>query len=266
MDPDIAYANADFIEGGQDYSDRWADDALDWRSLQADIGRARLNIAYGAPARQKFDLFLPSGRPIGLVVFVHGGFWCKFHRSDWSHFGQGVTESGWAVAIPSYSLAPQVRISEITQEISNAITAAATAVRGPVILTGHSAGGQLVARMAMDPSPLDSTVLDRVRLILPISPLGDLRPLLAARKMNAILNLDAPEAAAESPALHVPRAGLPVKIWVGAEERPAFLDQARFLSQAWKAPLRMAPGRHHFDILDGLKDADSPLMRDLLRG
>mgnify|MGYP002151932314 CR=1 FL=1 len=34
-------------------------------------GRARLDLAYGAAPRQRFDLFMPDGRPRGLVVFVH---------------------------------------------------------------------------------------------------------------------------------------------------------------------------------------------------
>ncbi|OSP56187.1 alpha/beta hydrolase [Pseudoruegeria sp. SK021] len=263
MSIDLAYANIPFIPDGAAYPERWADDAQVWRQLQADIGRARLNLPYGAAERQSFDLFLPQGRPCGLLVFVHGGFWHKFHRSDWSHFSRGATLADWAVAIPSYTLAPEARISAITQEIAAAIHAAAAMVAGPIRLAGHSAGGQLVSRMAMATGPLEAAVLARVAHVVPISPVSDLRPLVPLQ-MNNALRLDPPEAAAESPTLHRPYPGLPVTVWVGAEERPAFLDQARWQAEAWSAPLRIAPGCHHFDILDGLESPDAPLTRNLL--
>jgi hypothetical protein len=50
---------------------------------------------------------------------------------------------------------------------------------------------------------------------------------------------------------------------VGADERPAFLDQARWLAEAWGVELTFETGRHHFDVIEGLEHADSPMMRAL---
>ena len=82
--------------------------------------------------------------------------------------------------------------------------------------------------------------------------------------MNAELSIDAAEAQSESPALLEKRAGVAVTSYVGAEERPAFLDQARWLAEAWGATHRIAPGCHHFDVIDALEDKDSALMRGLI--
>jgi hypothetical protein len=106
-------------------------------------------------------------------------------------------------------------------------------------------------------------VAARVARVVPISPVADLRPLLRT-SMNADLRLDAAEAAAESPIFGAPRAGIAVAVWVGADERPAFLDQARWLGDAWGVPVRQAAGRHHFDVIDALCDAGSPMIADLL--
>jgi arylformamidase len=57
-----------------------------------------------------------------------------------------------------------------------------------------------------------------------------------------------------------------VTVWVGAQERPAFLWQARLLSEEWDCPWHADPGRHHFDVIDGLKTPGSPLMETLLGG
>ena len=262
MTIDTDYNNADFIPGGADYPDRWADEARAHRELEAAIGRARLNVAYGAGERQKFDLFHPSGKAEGLVVFVHGGYWLRFDRAFWSHFSTGLTAAGWAVALPSYTLAPQARIRDITTEIARATEAAAALVSGPIRLTGHSAGGHLVARMGCRDVVLDPKVKARIQRIIPISPVSDLRPLLQTA-MNATLRLDDDEAAAESPVVH-PAPDMPVTTWVGAEERPVFLDQARWLAEAWNATHRIDPGRHHFDMIDGLKQAEAPLTQAIL--
>lgn len=261
---DDAYANAAHIPGGADYPVRWAEAAQAFRTREVAVGRARLNLPYGADPREAFDLFYPAGRPEGLMVFVHGGFWRAFGRHDWSHLAAGAQGMGWAVAIPSYPLAPAARISAITRSVARAVTAAATEVPGQLALAGHSAGGHLVARMLSLDVALPSSVAARIGSVLPISPLGDLAPLIET-SMNADLCLDADEARAESPVHAGARHPARVHVWVGEAERPAFLAQARALSDAWAAPLTVDPARNHFDVIDGLAIADSPMLAALLR-
>ncbi|HHB80349.1 MAG TPA: alpha/beta hydrolase [Aliiroseovarius sp.] len=262
MDYDLAYANADFIPNANAYPPRWAKQAADFRAGRKD--RALLARRYGESPREAFDLFLPDGAAQGLLVFVHGGYWLRFGREDWSGFAAGPVARGWAVAIPSYPLAPEARIRDITRSVARGIAAAAREIEGPVVLAGHSAGGHLVARMNVQDALLGQAVAARVRRIVPISPVADLRPLTRTR-MNADLRLDEAEAQAESPVLGTPRHGFETLVWVGAEERPAFLDQARWLVEAWdEARLHIAPGRHHFDVLNPLSMPDSDMTRALL--
>jgi acetyl esterase/lipase len=154
-----------------------------------------------------------------------------------------------------------VRIADITRQIACAITTAARHIAGPVALTGHSAGGHLVARMGVQ-GVLPSHVAQRLHSIVPISPVADLRPLLKT-SMNAQLGLDMAAAKAESPVLMTPR-DVPVSIWVGGDERPAFLDQARWLAEAWRCDHVEADGKHHFDVIDALADPDSAMVAALL--
>lgn len=260
MDMDAEYANADFIPGAAEYPLRWAAEALAFRQELLADRRADLDVPYGARARERFDLFWPKGNPVGLVVFVHGGYWRRFGKSDWSHFASGSLAKGWAVALPGYPLCPDVRVSEITTSVCTALTDMANRASGPIRLTGHSAGGHLVARMPL--MPLRREILERIEKIIPISPVADLRPLLQT-SINDDLNLDQVEAKTESP-IFQPAPCCPVSIWVGADERPAFLDQARWLAEAWDAECHIAPGLHHFDVIDGLRIPDSPLMNEVL--
>ena len=261
MDYDDAYANAPYIPGADDFITRWQAQAEAFRQRLSLNGRARLGLMYGHGTRNAFDLFLPDGPSQGLVIFVHGGYWLRFDRSYWSHFAEGALGQGWSVAMPSYDLCPRVRIRDITMQVAHAVCAAAHEVAGPIRLAGHSAGGHLVARMTQK-FLLPDDVAERIAHVMPISPVSDLRPLLHTR-MNADFKMDEADAAAESPVL-MAKPSVPVSVWVGANERPVFLAQAQWLGTAWDAPVTVEAGKHHFDVIDGLRDAQSPMMRQLM--
>lgn len=260
MDMNDAYANGPYIEGADDYPPRWMANARAFRAG----AQARFDLAYGTDARQRLDLFLPDGAPKGLAMFIHGGYWRAFGRKDWSHLAAGCVGNGWAVAVPSYRLAPDVRIAEITQDIVAALELAAGEIAGPIALTGHSAGGHLSARMACRGVGLTEDVQGRITQVSPISPLSDLRPLVAL-DMNETLRLDVAEASAESPLLQTPVAGIGLDVWVGADERPVFLDQARWLAEGWGGRLHNVPDKHHFDVIDAMADPKSAMITSLLR-
>ena len=261
-DWDDAYANGANIPGGERWPQAWVEPARRAR----EGSRCELDVPYGVGDRRRLDLFLPDARPKGLLVFVHGGFWIRLDKSYWSHLAQGAVGRGWAVAIPSYTLAPQARVGGITLEIAQAITVAAGRIDGPIRLAGHSAGGHLVTRMACDDVALP--VAGRVERVGSISGVHDLRPLLRTA-MNADVRLDEAEAERESPALLRPRTGMELVCWVGAAERSEFKRQNDLLANVWLglgARTRSVhePDRHHFDVIDGLADPASPLVEALL--
>lgn len=260
MELDDAYANADHIPGANGFLPRWEAAAKAYRNRLSVTGKARLGLMYGHGARETMDLFLPDGSVKGLMVFVHGGYWRKFDRSLWSHFAEGGRTRGYAVALPSYDLCPRVRIADITRQIATAVTVAAHEIDGPVRLAGHSAGGHLVARM-LAPGMLPEDVAGRIAHVMPVSPLSDLRPFLKT-SMNADFKLTEETALAESP-IFQPKPEAAVTIRVGAAERPVFLDQARWLQEAWGCGLDVVPDLHHFDIIDALEDPDSTAVTQL---
>jgi acetyl esterase/lipase len=267
-DWDDAYANGAHIEAAESYPPRWAQAAGQFRREMAQRQLLESDIAYGEGERERFDLFLPQGESLGLVMFVHGGYWRAFDKSSWSHLAAGPIERGWAVAMPSYDLAPSVSIAGITCQIGSAVGAAAARVDGPIHLSGHSAGGHLVTRMICTDSRLPADVSRRVRRVVSISGLHDLRPLLRT-KLNDDLRMSEAEAAAESPALKVPASEARVICWVGADERPEFIRQSELLANIWtgfgiETSVHCAAGKHHFDVIDGLGAPASPLCSALL--
>jgi len=267
-DWDDAYANGAHIESAADYPPKWARQAEQFRQQMTQRNRADLDITYGDSERQKLDLFQPESDPIGLVIFVHGGYWRAFDKSSWSHLATAAIERGWAVAMPSYDLVPAVSISEITRQIGVAVSKAASLVAGPIRLAGHSAGGHLVTRMICEDSPLAPLVANRIDRVISISGLHDLRPLLQT-KMNDDFQMTAAQAETESAALKQPQGNAELLCWVGANERPEFIRQSALLTNIWtgfgmKTSFHQAQGQHHFDVIDGLVDPQSALARALL--
>ena len=264
-DYDDAYANSAHITGAADYPPRWAAKAQAFRDQLSKAGRARLDLGYGTASQNRLDLFMPENSPKGLAVFVHGGYWKAFDKSYWSHLAAGPLAHGFAVAMPSYTLCPDNRVSGIAREIAAAVDFAAQEIAGPIRLTGHSAGGQLVTRMISGTPLLSEEVLGRIAGVTSISGVHDLRPLMQT-EMNDTLKIDAAEAQSESPVLLAPLAPVPVTAWVGASERPEFVRQNRALYEMWRgfaSPMEMheEAGKHHFDVIDGLSDPDHPLCR-----
>lgn len=262
-DWDDAYANADHIPGAASYIRNWPKRADRFRKRLVKAGRAELDIPYGSAPRNRMDLFRPKGEPAGLFVFIHGGYWMRFDKSFWSWLAEGPLARGYAVAMPSYTLCPDITISGITREIGEAIAHAAGMVEGPVILAGHSAGGHLAARMICNKSPLKQSVQARITHTMPISPVSDLRPLVCL-KLNEVLGLTNVEAQKESPALLTPLPNAKVTCWVGAAERAEFVRQNALLANIWhglgaRIQCVEEADRHHFDVVNGLADPMSTM-------
>jgi acetyl esterase/lipase len=263
-----AYANRVNIPHGESWPERWLQLAAAFRAELSAAGRARLDLPYGEQPRNQLDLFMPAETPKGLVVYIHGGYWVSFDKSSWSHLAHGALAHGFAVAMPSYTLCPEIRISGITLEVGAAIAMAAGMIDGPIFLTGHSAGGHLATRMISASSPLPAELQARIRNTVSISGVHDLRPMMRLA-LNANLKLDDAEASAESPVLLYPMEGVRLTCWVGAGERAEFIRQNALLANIWTGLGAMAAtveeaDRHHFSVVEGLTDPGHQLTRTLL--
>jgi arylformamidase len=233
---------------------------LRWRAA-AEAARAAhppLEVAYGPGEREVMDLF-SAGDDAPVAVFLHGGYWQALDRSWFSGIAPALLAHGVSLAVPSYDLAPSVRLGRILAQVRQAVetTRLRTGVR-PVVF-GHSAGGHMAACMLSE---------GRASAAVAISGVFDLAPLIPT-SLNIALRLDAGEAAALSP-IHwpVPNGSTPggtvLDCVVGGDESPEFLRQSRMMADLWGAQgvetrYEAVPGLNHFTVLDPLFDADSDL-------
>lgn len=92
-----------------------------------------------------------------VVVFVHGGNWNSGKKELYSILGRNFARKNVVAVIPGYSLSPDASYDVMTQQIAEAVRWTLDSIdqyKGDprqVYLTGHSAGGHLVALAATDP-------------------------------------------------------------------------------------------------------------------
>jgi arylformamidase len=266
------YNNRAAVPDHPHWLERWAVLSSEARSRL----ECRLDLRYGPNPLETLDLFVPSGRARGTLLFIHGGYWRALDKSDFSFVAAPFVERGYAVAVINYDLCPSVSIATIGDECRRAL---AWLVRtGPrhganaerIVVSGHSAGGHLTAMMLA--TPAERFGLERHPMAggVSISGVHDLRPLVLF-SFNVDLKLDDASAARLSPTLMSPATDAPILAAVGADETSEFLRQARLLWDAWpanrpqraRAPL-LIPDRHHFSVVVDYADADSELTRRTL--
>jgi arylformamidase len=236
-----------------------------------------LDIAYGPRPEEKLDLFRPAGagRP-PLHLFIHGGYWQRFYKEDFSHVAAGLLAHGVGVAVASYTLCPAVTIAEIVDQMRRAAAflwreAGRLAVAADRFqVSGHSAGGHLTAcLMATDwPSLEPGLPADLVRSAIPISGVFEVEP-LRHTEIGSPLHLDAEAARRVSPLFWEPRCRGPLLLAVGGEESPEFHRQSAALAERWRtagvpAETLSLPGRNHYTVLDELAAPDGALTRRAL--
>ena len=245
--------------------DGWAASAKAYRGQVT----GELDLAYGARNRNRVDVF-PSQTGGGqgpLVVFLHGGYWVALDKSWFSHLAVGANALGLGLAVPSYTLCPEVTIPGIIDEMRQCCLFLARRYGRRLILVGHSAGGHLSACMAATDWESYGAPPDLVQGCLSISGLFDLRPLIAI-PLNASLRLNAVDAVVASPLLWPMPYRMPVDSWVGELESAEFLRQAAALPAAWQGlgvPSRyeVLPNENHFTLVDHLAGPAHPMTRRL---
>lgn len=256
----------------------WESHFLRWQAASAQT-RADLSptvdLVYGPKPRNRYDLFEARARRhrVPRVVYIHGGYWQRGDRTDYSLVARPFVAAGLDVAIPSYSHCPDVTVADIVTEMRAFMVAdwRASGLRSVVI--GHSAGGHLAAALlATDWAKVpgaEGVPADLVRVAYAISGVYDLTP-LPGTTHNAALRLDAASAHAASPLFGpIPPAGRHLVAAVGANESREFIRQSLDIAAHWEgkgptAECVLLPARNHFTVVDALTDPVGAVARRII--
>ena len=257
---DAAYDNSAHVRDSAAKLAGWAQRSERLRALHP----GRLNRRYGPLPRNVIDIFScgVSGAP--LLVFIHGGYWQRNSKEVFSCMAEGPLTAGFDVALPGYTLAPDMGLTGIVAEIRAALIwlrregPALGVASGQLIVSGWSAGGHL-ATLAMSWPEVDAG--------LSISGLYDLEPIRLGT-LNDKLGLSPADALALSPVRHLPRRAGQLAVAYGMAELPELQRQSRDFFASWTSAglegnLLPLDDRNHFSVLDELATPDGRLARAL---
>ena len=122
------------------------------------------DIAYGDRPRQTLDIYWPPdpggalcrGERRPVLLFAYGGSWSRGDKALYSLVGARFTALGFVVVIINYRLHPEVRFPAFVEDAAAAIAWTRRhidAYHGDpdrLFLAGHSAGGHILALVALD--------------------------------------------------------------------------------------------------------------------
>jgi arylformamidase len=224
-----------------------------------------LDLPYGSRPRERLD-YLPSGatKP-PVLVFIHGGYWQRNDKDMFAFIADGPRAHGIDVAVVGYTLAPDVRLTDIVAEMHQAVTFLSERAddfgfdRERLFVSGWSAGGHLTAMVSDHPA---------VRGGIPISGIFDLEP-IALNYLNEKLCLDPGEVATLSPLRILPRRMPPLRVFVGGNETSELVRQSTSYADAARqrdlpVTLTVMPGHNHFTILDEVSRPGGAITRALV--
>ena len=261
---DSAYDNRAAVADAADWLAAWQADSAAFR---ATAGTRHSQHRYGAHPREFVDVFEPeTANADTTLVFIHGGYWRSLDAGDNHHLAAGALARGLRVAFVEYPLCPEVSLESLCDSVVAAIGDLADRVSGNFVLAGHSAGGHLVTHAVTEHAGLPADVRARIKRVVSISGLHDLRPLAATTDIAATLELDAGRARALSPVLAEPTFAGDLVCVVGANELAELKRQSHLLANIWTGlglttySLELA-GEHHFSVVAGLAVPGTALTR-----
>ena len=187
LDPEAEYNNRARVPDHPAVMARWRETAEAARAAHPPV-----EIAYGPGEREVMDLF-EAAPDAPVAVFLHGGYWQALDKGWFSGLAPALNAHGVSLAIPSYDLAPAVRLGHILRQVRAAVDAVRARAGVRPVVFGHSAGGHMAACLLSE---------GRTAAAVAISGVFDLAPLIPT-SLNLALGLDEAEAAALSP-IHWP--------------------------------------------------------------
>ena len=256
-----AYNNRGVVPSWQQYMADWKKRS---QNLYESVRCLRDLPYHPGKTRHRFDIFPGTEQSLPTVLYLHGGYWQWNDKEGQAFVAKAALNRGFSVAIGEHSLAPQVGMTELVDEVANLVVAvsknARSAGRNPgLALVGMSSGAHLLA--------LTLDMKEAVCALL-ISGAYDLEPIRIS-SLNDAISMDWREARHLSPLHRTYRNKKPVTLAFGSRERPEICRQSRdfheaLVQQGVKSNFLPIVGKDHFSVLETLEEEQGALFQALL--
>jgi acetyl esterase/lipase len=228
------------------------------------------------PVKHKLDLYLPKGQKNFPVLFyVHGGAWRAGDRKGVARLGTLIARNGIGCVAISYRLSPKVKHPAHIEDVAKAFawTHKNIARHGGdvknIFISGHSAGGHLVALLATNDRYLkaEKLGLGDIKGALPLSGIYTIRPFGGLKAAFG----DAEQCKDASPLQHVKEKHPPFLIAYADDDLRGCGAMSKELCKALKkakceAEVMEIESRNHGTILfKAATNVDDPLTQAMLK-
>ncbi len=223
-----------------------------------------------SPVKHRLDVYRPSGASRApVILFVHGGSWQSGDKSFYDFIGERFAAQGFVTVVINYRLTPAVRHPEHVRDVARAFRWTYEHVHAyggdprSIYLAGHSAGGHLVALLALNERFLEAEGMrtNMIRGVIGVSGVYVIEP--DARLFDDVFSADPAARLDASPLEHVDARQPPFLLAYGRFDFPTLDDQAEALaealvSQGTPARAEEIGGRGHYSIVLNLGKSGDP--------
>lgn len=259
--------------------------AIDWKGfydradqLTADVRKTlptHLDLAYGTDAKQKLDVYQPTGERSSLPVFIflHGGGFREGDRAHYGYVAKPLAANGIVTVVASYRLLPGSRYPDQLDDTRRVVAWVHEHIAryggdpARIYLGGHSAGAMLTAQACASTAWLSALSIPATALrgCAPVSGSYDLE----SRTSDYVVDARRAEA---SPLRHIVAPAPRWVIAVGSNEastppiRPEDSETfgARLREKHARADVLVLDGLDHSQTVAAFGDEGSPLVRAIL--
>jgi acetyl esterase/lipase len=228
--------------------------------------------------KHRLDLFLPRGqKDFPVLFFVHGGAWQRGDKGMlglYSALGSFYARHGVGAVVINYRLSPGVAHPEHVKDVARAFTWTYKNIAryggrpDRIFVSGHSAGGHLIALLVTDESYLKAEGLTVKAIRGAIALSGVYK--IPDRSLVSVFGTDREVRKQASPIEHV-RPGLPPFLIVYGDND--YRDCGREPSEAFAKALKARGDRaetvevrecNHYNVLMNAALSDTPVSRAIL--
>ena len=226
---------------------------------------AELDVHYGSHERQRFDHFPAAAPAVGVLLYLHAGYWQSRDKSQFRLLAPSFQQRGIHFVAVNYPLCPQVSLSELVTAVRPCVAAVRRhlaeqgVVNLPLAISGHSAGGHLAVELTL--AGIDP--MSQVQGVWGISGVYDPRPLVQTT-LNHKLGLTDATAAEANVISRVRPVHVPGLWVVGGAETSAFIQQNTQMHEAWlqaghDSACVEVPQADHFTVLQACMQQHGPV-------
>jgi arylformamidase len=236
----------------------------------------RTDVAFGDHPLRKVDVY-PANRsdPAPVHIFFHGGYWRAQDKAGFAYIASMLVARGITTVIANYELCPDSTLDGV---VDSALAAVEWVHRNigsyggdkmAVSLSGHSAGGHLVAEILA--ADWEKRGIDPAFIVGAVAVSGIYDPSPAIQiTVNEQLRLTPEIADRHNVEVRPPLVKCPVSLFAGGREPWQWIDQtyryAHHLHRNGITPqVHVLPAYGHFDILMDFVGEEQPIGWALLK-